>query len=150
MDVQFFKGWNQEGESFFDQSSIVAWLREPWQANGCLLLSSYNFTVCPGKKNCYSKHWLLLTNRAEADLYWTPVSVNSLNSTGQAKPFKMMDVIITLEANMCVCMRVCVCDGKTPPESYSIWFIIVMVAVGAKSSFMSCSQLVKHWKNWEG
>lgn len=71
-------------------------------------------------KRIASKQLLLLMNRAEADLYWTSVSVNSLNSIGQAKPFKMMDVIITLEVNMCVCMRVCVCDGKTPPESYSI------------------------------
>lgn len=101
-------------------------------------------------KRIASKQLLLLTNRTEADLYWTSVSVNSLNSTGQAKPFKMMDVIITLEVNMCVCMRVCVCDGKTPPEFYSIWFIIVMVAAGAKSSFMSCSLLVKYWKKWEG
>lgn len=59
------------------------------------------------------KHLLLLTNRAEADLCRTPVSVNSLNSTGRAKPFKMMDVIITPEADVCVCMRtlarVCAC-----------------------------------------
>lgn len=51
------------------------------------------------------KHLLLLTKRAEADLCWTSVSVNSLDSTGRAKPFKMMDVIITPEADVCVCMR---------------------------------------------